>query len=65
MLPDFLRLQATNCLRIARTCFDLASAESLRQMAVELDAKAAELEQEQPFPRFVAGNKPRRDSRRS
>jgi hypothetical protein len=42
--PEFLRRQAENCLRIARTCFDLASAERLRLMAAELNAKAAELE---------------------
>jgi hypothetical protein len=44
LTPDFLRRQAENCLRIARTCFDLASAERLRLMAAELNAKAAEIE---------------------
>jgi hypothetical protein len=44
MTPEFLRRQAENCLRIARTCFDLASAERLRLMAAELHAKAAEIE---------------------
>jgi hypothetical protein len=43
LTPEFLRRQAENCLRIARTCFDLASAERLRLMAAELNAKAAEL----------------------
>jgi hypothetical protein len=42
--PDFLRRQAENCLRIARSCFDLASAERLRLMAAELNAKAAEMD---------------------
>jgi len=41
---DFLRRQAENCLRIARSCFDLGSAERLRLMAVELHAKADEIE---------------------
>ena len=44
LTPEFLRRQAENCLRIARTCFDLASAERLRLMAAELHAKAAEIE---------------------
>lgn len=43
LTPEFLRRQAENCLRIARTCFDLASAERLRLMAAELNAKATEL----------------------
>ena len=54
LTPDFLRRQAENCLRIARTCFDLASAERLRLMAVELHATAAEMEREEPrTPRTV------------
>lgn len=44
LTPEYLRHQAENCLRIARTCFDLASAERLRLMAAELNAKAAEME---------------------
>jgi hypothetical protein len=47
LISDFLRLQAENCLRIARNCFDLSSAERLRLMANELNAKAAELDREQ------------------
>ena len=43
--PEFLRRQAEDCLRIARSCFDLASAERLRLMAAELAAKATEMEQ--------------------
>ena len=43
LTPEFLRRQAENCLRIARSCFDLASAERLRLMAAELNAKAAEM----------------------
>lgn len=45
LTPEFLRRQAENCLRIARTCFDLASAERLRLMAAELTAKAVEIEE--------------------
>jgi hypothetical protein len=44
LTPEFLRRQAENCLRIARSCFDLASAERLRLMAAELNAKAAEMD---------------------
>ena len=35
LTPEFLRRQAENCLRIARSCFDLTSAERLRLMAAE------------------------------
>ena len=42
---EFLRRQAENCLRIARSCFDLASAERLRIMAAEFNAKAAEMDE--------------------
>jgi len=41
---EFLRRQAENCLRIARNCFDLGSAERLRLMAVELQTKADEID---------------------
>ena len=44
---EFLRRQAENCLRIARTCFDLASAERLRLMAGELNAKATEMDEKE------------------
>ena len=44
LTPEFLHRQAENCLRIARSCFDLASAERLRLMAAELNAKAAEMD---------------------
>jgi hypothetical protein len=47
LTPEFLRRQAEDCLRIARSCFDLASAERLRLMAAELNAKAAELSEHQ------------------
>ena len=46
LTPEFLRRQAENCLRIARSCFDLASAERLRLMAAELNAKAAETDEQ-------------------
>ncbi len=58
--PEFLRRQAENCLRIARGCFDLASAERLRLMAAELNAKAAEMEEQsrpdRPPPRVIGRN---------
>ena len=41
---EFLRRQAENCLRIARSCFDLGSAERLRLMALELHSKADEID---------------------
>ena len=50
---EFLRRQAENCLRIARSCFDLSSAERLRLMANDLNAKAEEIERERRFrPHF-------------
>jgi hypothetical protein len=60
LTPEFLRRQAENCLRIARTCFDLASAERLRLMAAELNAKATEMDaQAEPknrWPRSLERN---------
>ena len=50
LTPEFLRRQAENCLLIARTCFDLRSAEQLRLMAAELKAKATEMERNEPIP---------------
>jgi hypothetical protein len=44
LTPEFLRRQAENCLRIARSCFDLTSSERLRLMAAELNAKATEMD---------------------
>jgi hypothetical protein len=58
--PEYLRRQAENCLRIARSCFDLTSAERLRLMAAELNAKAVEMDeqnrQQRSVPRSFAGN---------
>ena len=58
--PEYLRRQAENCLRIARSCFDLASAERLRLMAAELNAKAVEMDeqnrQQRSAQRSFAGN---------
>ena len=57
LTAEFLRRQAENCLRIARTCFDLASAERLRLMAGELNAKATEMdEKERRWPRALERN---------
>ena len=52
---EFLRRQAENCLRIARTCFDLASAERLRLMAGELNAKATEMDEKERQARWPRG----------
>jgi hypothetical protein len=50
---EFLRRQADNCLRIARSCFDLSSAERLRLMAQELQAQADEIDRDRRFrPHF-------------
>jgi hypothetical protein len=57
LTPEFLRRQAENCLRIARTCFDLASAERLRLMAAELNAKAAEIESDTRYSRSARSEK--------
>ena len=59
LTPEFLRRQAENCLRIARSCFDLTSAERLRLMATELNAKAAEMDEDKRqdrWPRSVERN---------
>lgn len=57
---DYLRRQADNCLRLARTGFDLATAERLRHMAADLRAKADELDgdSERPkvAPHMIGGN---------
>ena len=56
--PEYLRRQAENCLRIARTCFDLASAERLRLMAAELNAKTIANGRAEP-PAAVRAAQPR------
>jgi hypothetical protein len=57
MSPDYLRRQAETCLRLARTTFDLATAERLRYMAADFNAKADELEGEDSFtPHYMRGN---------
>ena len=43
---EYLRRQAENCLRIARSCFDLTSAERMRLLAGELKAKADEIDKQ-------------------
>jgi hypothetical protein len=50
LTPEFLRRQAESCLLIARSCFDLRSAEQLRLMAAEFKAKAAEMECDERAP---------------
>ena len=46
-LAEYLRRQAESCLRIARNCFDLGSAERMRLLANELKAKASEIERQE------------------
>ena len=46
-LAEYLRRQAQNCLRIGRNCFDLSSAERMRLLANELNAKANEIERQE------------------
>ena len=59
---EFLRRQADNCLRIARACFDLASAERMRLLATELRAKAAEIESDEHIsPSAMGQNRPYSD----
>jgi hypothetical protein len=41
---EYLRNQANACLRLARDCFDLATAARLRLMAADFRAKADEFE---------------------
>lgn len=63
LTPEFLRRQADNCLRIARGCFDLASAERLRLMAMELTTKAAEMDNSDRYmPREAALSASSRDN---
>ena len=50
LTADYLRRQADTCLRIARSCFDLTAAERLRYMALELRAKAVEIEEDERMP---------------
>lgn len=59
LTTEFLRRQAENCLRIARSCFDLSSAERLRLMANDLNAKAEEIERDRHFrPSFFEPPQP-------
>jgi hypothetical protein len=39
---DYLQNLATRCRRLARSCFDLGVAGELREMAADLERKAAE-----------------------
>jgi hypothetical protein len=54
-LAEYLRRQAENCLRIARNCFDLSSAERMRLLANELKAKADEIERQSNVDLVVFG----------
>jgi hypothetical protein len=62
---EFLRRQAENCLRISRSCFDLSSAERLRLMAEDLQAKADEIDRDKRFrPHFFEPEASSRDNDR-
>jgi hypothetical protein len=53
----YLRNQADTCLRLARTTFDLATAERLRFLAADLNAKADEIDDEDLLqPHLMDGN---------
>lgn len=56
LTSDYLRRQAETCLRLARTTFDLATAERLRYMAAELNAKADEIDADSFTPHFMKSN---------
>jgi hypothetical protein len=47
---EYLRHQAETCLRIARSCFDLTSAERIRHLAGELKDKATEIDARRTNP---------------
>jgi hypothetical protein len=56
MLAEFLRQQADSCRRLARTTFDLTTAEKLRYMAAGLEAKAETLDDEDtPGVHMISG----------
>ncbi len=56
MDSEYLRHQAANCLRLARSTFDLTTAERLRHMASELQAKADDLQDENRLQHHTIGN---------
>ena len=64
-LSDYLRRQAELCIAISRATFDLSMARRLRDMAVDFQEKAAELEDEMsPIPaHMIAGNGASEDQR--
>jgi hypothetical protein len=58
-MPDatYLRRQAETCLRLARSTFDLATAERLRFLAADLSAKADEVDDGDSIaPHMMKGN---------
>lgn len=44
MIVEYLRNQASRCMSLARSCFDLETARQLRLLAEDLKAKADEVE---------------------
>ncbi len=61
-MSEYLRRQADACLRIARNCFDLTSAERMRLLAADLRAKAAEIEQDDAIASHMFGRDHSSDS---
>jgi hypothetical protein len=58
-MPDaaYLRRQAETCLHLARTTFDLSTAERLRFLAADLSAKADAVEDRSALvPHMMNGN---------
>ena len=54
---EYLRRQAETCTRLARSTFDMATAERLRFLAADLRAKADELDEHETFePHMMKGN---------
>jgi len=63
---DYLRRQAEICLRVARSCFDLAAAERIRLMAADFQLKADEIDERElvePHMMSTNGDSSSRDER--
>jgi hypothetical protein len=56
-VAEYLRQQAAACQRLARNTFDLTTAERLRYLAADFEAKAEAVEDEEDFKfQMVPGN---------
>jgi hypothetical protein len=58
---EYLRQQAATCVRLARSTFDLNTAEQLRYLAADLRAKADAMEQDDTLARIVSSRGPSRN----